>query len=91
MIDIYRQNEQRHRDKAEYWLQQGLPEYAAGSLRKAAKWQTHRRAFEYAMNGAYPKKALDSLVDDYLSKKTKEFADEFARGLIWGIYAPTSE
>lgn len=90
-MNIYEMYETQHRRRAEYWISQGRPDYAAGSIRKAAKWQNKKRAFDYAMNGPYPKKALDALVDDYLSKKTKEFADEFARGLIWGIYAPTSE
>lgn len=91
MMNIYEMYEIQHRKRAEYWISQGRPDYAAGSISKAAKWQTKRREFEYAMSGPYPKKALDSLVDDYLRKMTEEFADEFARGLMWGIYAPASE
>lgn len=78
---LYECYETQHRKRAEYWISQGRPDYAAGSIRKAYKWQTKRRAFEYAIYGPYPKKALDALVDDYLGRKTREFADDFARYL----------
>lgn len=86
MFDIYRQNEQRHRDKAEYWMRQGLPDYAAGSLRKAAKWQAKRRSFEYAMNGAYPKSCIESLMDSWMKDHAKKVADSYERavfGVTW--------
>lgn len=39
LADTYRLNAQRHRDKAADWTALGRLDYAAGSLRKAAKWE----------------------------------------------------
>lgn len=83
-MDLYRMNEQRHRDKAEYWMRQGLTEYAAGSLRKAYKWQSKRRAFEYAMNGAYPKTVIQGMMDQWMSDRARKVADQYARIIFEG-------
>lgn len=83
-MDLYQLNEQHHRDRAEYWLEQGRPDYAQGSIRKAAKWQAKRREFDYAMNGAYPKNAMDDLIDQYMQARTRKVISVFASALFEG-------
>lgn len=81
---IYQLNEQQHRDRASYWLKQGRPDYAQGSLKKAAKWQARRRDFDYVMNGAYPKNAMDDLIDQYMQARTRKVISVFASALFEG-------
>jgi hypothetical protein len=80
-MDLYQLNEHHHRDRAAYWLQQGRPDYAQGSIRKAAKWQDKRREFDYVMNGAYPKNAIDDLIDQYMKARTRKVISVFASAL----------
>lgn len=80
-MDLYQLNEQHHRDRASYWLQQGRPDYAQGSLRKAAKWNAKRREFDYAMNGAYPQTEIEALMGDWMRMAEKKYADAFVMAL----------
>lgn len=81
MMSFLQTNEDEHRSKAAYWMQNGRPDYAAGSIRKAAKWNEKRRVIDYQIHGPYPKKALEALMDEAMQKVSKEIADEFVYGL----------
>lgn len=81
-MTLYQLNEQHHRDRAEYWLQQGRPDYSKGSIRKAHKWQTKRREFDYALNGAYPKTEMNKFMDDYISERSSKYANAFVSALM---------
>ncbi len=83
-MDIYQLNEKHHRDRAKYWLEQGRPDYAQGSIRKAEKWQQKRREFDYAMNGAYPKTAVDNLMDEWMKECERKIAKQW-NDAIFGI------
>lgn len=76
-MELYQQHEQHHRDRSAYWLEKGRPDYAQGSLRKAAKWQTKRREFDYVMNGAYPKNAMDDFIDQYIQERAQRMVKKF--------------
>lgn len=80
-MDIYQLNEQHHRVRAEYWLNNDRPDYAQGSLRKAAKWQARRREFEYMLTGPYPKTEMGSFMDEYLRLCEKKCAEAFVMAL----------
>ncbi len=81
-MDLYQQHEQHHRDRAKYWLEQGRPDYAQGSIRKAEKWQQKRREFDYVLNGAYPKNAMDDLIDQYMQDRTRKVISVFSSAIF---------
>lgn len=83
-MNIYEMYETKHRRRAEYWISQGRPDYAAGSIRKAAKWQTKRRAFEYAIYGPYPKNCIDSLMGDWQKEHARKVAYAYERA-VFGV------
>lgn len=83
-MDIYQLNEQHHRVRAEYWLKNGRPDYAQGSLRKAAKWQARRCEFDYAFNGSYPKNVMDDLIDQYMQDRMRKVVSVFAEEILGG-------
>jgi frataxin-like iron-binding protein CyaY len=74
---------ERHEARAQYWLAQGRPDYAAGSLRKADKWRVKAREYDRMMNGLYPQTKFE----DLLQRKIEEAAEKMAGKLelkIWG-------
>lgn len=81
---LYECYETKHRRRAEYWISQGRPDYAAGSIRKAAKWQTKRRAFEYEIYGPYPKNCIDSLMDEWRKDHARKVAEQW-NDAIFGV------
>ncbi len=84
MIWVFADHEEEHRQKAEYWMLQGRPDYAAGSLRKAAKWNEKRRIIDFSFHGAYPKNALDSLVEDDIKRVDAELSKAFELAILRG-------
>lgn len=82
MFGIYEISVQHHLDRARHWLDNGKPDYALGSYRKAAKWQNKARELDMAINGPFPKNRLDNFVHDMIEFKAKQIADEFERHLF---------
>lgn len=92
MINLFTLHEKRNRERAEYWISRGRPDYAKGSLQKAHKWQQKRREFEYAVYGAYPRTRLGELLDDYMRKAEQEFVANFVYAMYGeGKSFPLSE
>ena len=80
---LYADNVERHEAKARKWSAEGKPEYAAGSMRKAAKWRARDRERSMMLHGAYPKTELQSLIEDHISRVERSLAAEF-ESFIYG-------
>lgn len=52
----------RHEERAEYWLSMGKPDYASGSMRKAAKARQELREYDMWWNGPLPAHRDESLM-----------------------------
>ena len=81
-IKMYDGNIAHHEARAAYWLEQGKPDYAEGSIRKAAKWREKRRSVDQMMNGEFPKTELDLL----LSERIKAAEDRMTQGIQAVLY-----
>lgn len=77
----------RHEANAAKWNSQGKPDYAEGSLRKAAKWRRRQREFEMVVRGAFPKTGLDKLMDERLNAIEANITDGFDR-MLFGVLRP---
>lgn len=84
MSDLYADNIAHHEQRAAMWMAKGNPEYAAGSLAKAAKWRARSRQFDSAMFGFYPKTVVASLLDERLSASMASLAAQFEEVLFNG-------
>ena len=73
----YAQNIAHHEARAESWVAAGRPDYAAGSLRKAAKWRRRAREADQMFNGAFPKDRLGLLLDEKLAVVQRRMAADF--------------
>ena len=79
----YQRMVERHEARAQYWLSQGRPDYAAGSLRKAAKWRVKAREYDRMMNGLYPQTEFDVLMQKKIEEAAKKMVAKFERQ-VWG-------
>ena len=64
MIDLYRMDAVRHREKAASYVAAGKPEFAVGSVLKAVRAERRARELEYEISGV---KVVDDLKASGLS------------------------
>lgn len=66
ITNLHQSHIKHHEDRAQYWLSQGNPEYAAGSLAKAQRWRRKMREFDMFMNGPMPADRSWHIVHHYI-------------------------
>lgn len=87
--NAYLDNVKRHEGRAAYWMDQGKPEYAAGSMRKAANWRRHYRAADMFWNGPLPPSPVQIFIKDRLHKRVlAAFEDTVLNGDESGLSLP---
>jgi len=66
MTSIYSENIEQHERKAALWLQNGRPDYAEGSMKKAARWRAKERQLSMLLYGVLPPSRMDALLGQHI-------------------------
>lgn len=85
LSDRYTIHVKRNEERAEYWLSQGKPECAAGSLAKASKWRRKAREWDMFMNGPMPQSEERIFALEYVNAATKRMIDTVDDMLLGGL------
>lgn len=72
-----------HEARAAMHLREGRPEYAKGSMRKAARWRQRKRALDLVLNGPLPEDPRD-LSKVTLRRMSEHFATELENAFLHG-------
>lgn len=81
---MFEEDIRHHENRAKYWMQQGKPDYAEGSLVKAAKWRDKQRALDLTINRAHPKSQADLLMDKMFDAFANSYKDRLEGLLVDG-------
>lgn len=82
MFDPFTERAKRHEERAKYWMDQGRPDFAQGSMLKAQRNRDAARRWDRALHGSYPKTAVAQVFEDFMSQKIKQVADEMAEEIF---------
>ena len=74
-FDVFESSIQHHEKRARYWMQQGKPDYAAGSKAKADKWRAKRASFDAAFRPALPPGPVADLMEAKLKQAERDLAE----------------
>ena len=80
---LYQSHIELHEQRAREWASKGKPDYAAGSMKKAAKWKAKQAAWDGFMS-PQPRNELERLFMDKMKQAEADllglFEEEVFRG-----------
>lgn len=71
-----------HEHRAEYWLSQGRPDYAEGSMLKAQRWRQRLRELDVAFYGEFPMTPVEALFYEQYEKIGQQILDTLEKVML---------
>jgi hypothetical protein len=81
-FDVFESNIQHHEERVRYWMEQGKPDYAAGSKSKADRWRSKRDALNNALKPKLPDGPLFELLEAKLKEVERKLSEELEHAVF---------